>query len=317
MCEVSVVVPVYKGENCVKELVSRTTRVLESLFRDYEIILVNDGSPDDSWDRILELTRQDHRVKGIMLSRNFGQHYAITAGLEHTSSEWIVVMDCDMQDVPEDIPKLYAKAEEGFDLVLAQRLQRKDAFLKRLSSKCFYAIFGFLTDSKLDSSIANFGIYRREVIRSVLAMQDHIRFFPTMVQWVGFRFAYLPVSHAARPHGHSSYSLGKLITLATDNIIAFSNKPLHLAVRLGMLISLLSTVTAAFFLIRYISGHIIVSGYTSLILSMWFLSGCIIFVLGVVGLYVGKAFDQVKSRPLYIIQARVNLEENHAPNLGL
>ena len=315
-CHISVVIPVYNAVSMLDELVSRLGAVIRELTSAYEVILVDDRSPDDAWHEIARLAGINEHVKGISLSRNFGQHAAITAGLELATGEWIVVMDCDLQDIPEEIPNLYARTQAGYDIVFAQRVDRQDHFWKRLSSKAFYGVFGYLTDTKLDHSIANFGIYSQRVIGSILAMQDHIRYFPTMCQWVGFKVSHVPVKHASRAEGQSAYGFVRLMRLASDNIVAFSNKPLRLATFAGMFISMLSAVIAAYYLIMYWMGGVVVSGYTSLILSVWFLSGCIILMLGIVGLYVGKMFDQTKSRPLYIIDKKVNVDACQTPRLG-
>jgi len=307
--KISVVSPVYSAEFLVNKLVSRLRQTLSELCDSYEIILVEDGSPDNSWQQIKMLCNDDRNVKGIRLSRNFGQHYAITAGLEKAKGEWIVVMDCDLQDRPEEIPALFEKAQEGYDIVYARRLVRKDGLLKKMASKIFYRLFGYLTDSKQDPSIANFGIYHREVIRSILKMKDHVRYFPTMVQWVGFRSTKLNVDHSRREDGKSSYTWRKLLTLALDNVIAFSDKPLKLTIRLGFVISMISLCIGVFYLYRYLAGEIIVLGFTSLVISIWFLSGLIIFILGILGIYLGKTFDRVKDRPTFIIHEKLNLNE--------
>lgn len=307
--KISVVSPVYSAEFLVNKLVSRLRKTLSELCDSYEIILVEDGSPDNSWQQIKMLCKDDRKVKGIRLSRNFGQHYAITAGLEKARGEWIVVMDCDLQDRPEEIPALFEKAQEGYDIVYARRLVRKDGLLKKMASKTFYRLFGYLTDSKQDPSIANFGIYHREVIRSILKMKDHVRYFPTMVQWVGFRSTKLNVDHSKREDGKSSYTWRKLLTLALDNVIAFSDKPLKLTIRLGFVISMISFCIGVFYLYRYLAGEIIVLGFTSLVISIWFLSGLIIFILGILGIYLGKTFDRVKDRPTFIIHEKLNLNE--------
>ena len=155
-CKISVVSPVYHGEKMVAELVRRNVEALTSITDDYEIILVNDASPDNSWSAIVFECQKNPRVKGLNLSRNFGQHYAITAGLTYASGEWIVVMDCDLQDRPEEIPNLYKKAQEGYDSVLAQRIQRSHGWFKKLGSKCFYKVFSYLTETQQDASVANF-----------------------------------------------------------------------------------------------------------------------------------------------------------------
>ena len=307
--KVSVVSPVYLAETLVEELVDRLNKTLSLLTDDYEIILVEDGSPDKSWSQIQLICENDHKVKGIKLSRNFGQHYAITAGLERATGDWIVVMDCDLQDKPEEIPTLYAKTKDGYDIVHAKRFVRKDSYLKKKASLSFYWLFGYLTDSKQDPSIANFGIYHRKVIRSILNMKDHIRYFPTMIQWVGFSSAKVDVEHSPRADGKSSYTWRKLLNLALDNIIAFSDKPLKLTIRLGFTISIISIGIGIYYMYRYFAGEIEVLGFASLIISIWFLSGLIIFVLGILGIYLGKTFDRVKDRPTHIINEEMNFNE--------
>ena len=303
----SIVSPVYRAENIVDKLVEEIVKAVTPITPDFEIILVEDGSPDRSWEHIAAQCAQDKRVKGIKLSRNFGQHNAITAGLQAAIGEWIVVMDCDLQDRPDEIPNLYAKAQEGFDIVFARRTLRQDGLFKQLSSRLFYAVFSFLTDTQQDSSIANFGIYRRNVVTAILSMQDYIRYFPTMSQWVGFKRTFMDVRHAERAEGKSSYTWGKLIALAFSNIIAFSDKPLRLTVWFGLSIVLFSFVIGIIYLIKYFLGHIVVLGFTSLIISIWFLSGVIIATLGMVGVYVSKTFEKVKGRPVFITSEEINL----------
>lgn len=297
----SIVSPVYRAEKLVDLLVSRIQKTVETITPDYEIILVDDNGPDNSWQKIRENSLRDKRVKGVKLSRNFGQHYAITAGLDQAQGEWVVVLDCDLQDQPEEITKLYQKALEGFDVVLAKRVDRKDSFLKRSFSWFFYTVLSYLTGTKQDNTIANFGIYHAKVIEAICSMRESIRYFPTMVRWVGFRQTAISVDHAERAEGESSYNLKRLLNLALDIILAYSDKPLRLTVKAGVIISISSFIFAIYNIIKYFSGDIKVLGYTSLVTSIWFLSGLIIFILGVVGLYVGKTFEGVKDRPIYII----------------
>ena len=308
--ELSIVAPVYGSPELIPVLCERLHKSLQQVTEDYEVILVFDCSPDDGWGRICEECTKDQRVKGIQLSRNFGQHYAITAGLEKVSGEWVVVMDCDLQDRPEEIVNLYRKALEGYDTVFAQRIERKDSLAKRLSSKLFYVVFSYMTDSRQDASIANFGIYHRGVVGAILSMKDKVRYFPTMAQWVGFRSTVLPVEHGSRDAGETTYSWRRLLLLALDNMISFSDKPLHLTVQLGMLLCLFSFGAGLFYLLRYLFGGITVGGFTSIILSIWFLSGVIIFILGVLGIYLGQVFDQVKGRPSCIVRTTENFDEH-------
>lgn len=311
MPHISVVSPVYKAENIIPVLVERIEKSLEQITEDYEIILVEDASPDNSWEAIEQVIEKKSRVTGIRLSRNFGQHYAITAGLDHANGEWIIVMDCDLQDQPEEVKKMYDKAMEGYDAVLARRFERKDNFLKRFSSKAFYGTLGYLTGSEQDQSIANFGLYNRKVITAVNSMRESIRYFPTMIQWVGFKVAKVNVDHKERLEGKSSYNFGRLISLALDIILAYSVKPIKLLIKFGLMISALSIIIAIFYVIKWFRGDVVVLGYTSLIVSVWLLSGVIISTLGIIGLYVGKTFEGVKQRPLYIISEKKQKEEHY------
>jgi dolichol-phosphate mannosyltransferase len=304
----SVVSPVYGCSTSLVELYLRLQKAVSSITENVEIIFVNDNSPDEAWGVIEKICEKDNRVKAINLSRNFGQHYAIAAGLEYSKGEWVVVMDCDLQDQPEEIPTLYFKAIEGWDIVFGRRQERKDNFLKSTFSRFFYSILGYLTDTKQDSTIANFGIYHRKVIDAICSMGDSMRYFPAMARWVGFKQTSVNIQHAERTYGKTSYSFGKLLRLGMDVILAFSDKPLRLTAKLGLAISFISILLVFVFLYGYLSGTIIVPGFTSLILSVWLLGGIIIFLIGMVGLYIGKTFENVKNRPKYIIKDRLNFE---------
>lgn len=303
---ISVVVPVYRGKAFLQELAQRVQTAIDSLDCDTELVLVDDQCPDDSWDGIVSLCQEHRWIRGIRLSRNFGQHNAITAGLAHSSGDWVVIMDCDLQDRPEEIPALYNKAMEGYGLVRALRKVRNDRFLKRWSSILFNRLFSYLTGTQKNPEIANFGIYKRDVINAMLDMGDRIRFTPSLVDWVGYNEAQIEVKHDARAEGHSSYSWLKLFSLALDNAVAFSLKPLHLTLRLGFGLAFVSLLMTALYLYQKVNGTIEVPGYASIIISIWFLSGVIISVLGIVGLYVGYTFMNTKSRPRYLVQDMLN-----------
>lgn len=307
-CHLSIVSPEYRGEKMIHELITRIQASVSAITEDYEIILVNDGSPDNTWAVIEQEAKADKRVKGLNLSRNFGQHYAITAGLSYASGEWVVVMDCDLQDRPEEIPNLYATAQEGYDSVLAQRIQRSHGLLKRLGSKCFYKVFSYLTETQQDASVANFGIYNRKVIDAVLSMGDAMRYFPTQIQWVGFRKAYLPIQHDERAEGKSTYNLSRLFKLAFDTIISFSDKPMCLMVQMGLLVTIAAFIVGIVFIVRYCLGLIEVMGFASLIISLWLLGGIIISLIGIVGIYLGKLFEKAKERPTFIVNDKCNID---------
>jgi glycosyltransferase involved in cell wall biosynthesis len=299
--KISIVSPIYKAENFLDKLVFEIEKAIEILGVDYEIILVDDRSKDNSWEKMKALSSNNSNIKSIRLSRNFGQHPAIMAGLSQAKGEWIVVMDCDLQDQPKEIVKLYHKVQEGYEIVQARRKNREDNFLKKLSSKIFSKVYGYFTDTKYDNEIANFGIYHKKVINVILEISDYIKFFPLFINFAGFKSTSIEVEHAPRQSGKSSYSLSKLISLAFNTIISFSNKPLKLFVKFGMIISVLSFCVGMYYIYEAVHNEIEVLGFTSIIVSIWFLSGVIITTIGVAGIYVGKIFDQTKNRPVYII----------------
>lgn len=298
---ISIVSPVYKAEAIIEKLITEIQKVMRSINLSYEIVLIDDRSPDNSWAVMKAISKVHPEVISIRLSRNFGQHQAIMAGLSKAQGEWVVVMDCDLQDQPKEIEKLYNKALEGYDIVLAKRENRRDNIFKRMSSKIFSKVYGFFTDSKYDSDVANFGIYHKKVVAAILRIDDYIKFFPLFVQFVGFKTVSILVDHAERSNGKSSYSLGKLLTLAFNTILSFSNKPLKLVVTFGLVISALSFLSGLYTIYLYFNDKIEVVGYSSIIISIWLLSGIIITTIGITGIYVGKIFNQVKKRPVFII----------------
>ena len=298
---ISIVSPVYRAEKILPILVSEINLVMERIGEDYEIILVDDRSPDNSWEVMKVLSSQNSKIKSIRLSRNFGQHSAIFAGLTKAKGDWVVVMDCDMQDQPKEIAKLYKKALEGYDIVLGQRENRKDKFLKKLSSKLFYKVFNYLSGGQFNNEIGNFGIYKKKVIDSILNINDYIKFFPLFINWVGFKSTSIPIEHSSREEGKSSYSISRLLKLAFNVIISFSDKPLRLFINFGLGISILSFILGIYYLYLAVTHRITQPGFSSLIVSIWFLSGIIISCIGIVGVYLGKTFDQAKNRPTFII----------------
>ena len=306
---ISIVSPVYRGEKMVHELVCRIQKNVSGFTEDYEIILVNDASPDNSWQAILQECSIDHRIKGINLSRNFGQHRAILSGLQYAKGDWVIVMDCDLQDKPEEISTLYKKALEGYDVVFAQRVERKDNLLKRMSSTIFYSVFRFLSGVKFDNQVANFGIYKQSVIRTVRNMPERDRSFPVQVSYVGFKTTHIPVTHGQRHEGGSSYTLKTLLKYASGIIISNTNKPMRLMVALGFILSFLSMMMAFYNVIAYFCHMIEVPGFTTTVFSIWFVGGMIMMQIGIVGIYIGKVFDQVKGRPLYVVMDEVNIDK--------
>ncbi|MGI0480254.1 glycosyltransferase family 2 protein [Geminocystis sp. CENA526] len=307
MSHISVVIPVYKAEKSLYELYDRLCTSVSTITDDFEIILVEDCGGDRSWDIILELAEKDSRVKGIQFSRNFGQHYGITAGLDHCNGDWVIVMDCDLQDRPEEIPRLYEKAQKGYDVVLAKRKNRQHGFFKKLTSKWFYQVFNYLADLKYDAEVGNFRIISRQVVSNFCNIREQLRFFGGIVDWMGYPTASINVQHDARLEGKSTYTFKKLCKLAIDTIIAYSDKPLRISIGFGFFISVVSLIFGCFILLRVLFYGSSVTGWASLIVSLYFLGGIIISILGIIGIYLGKTFDETKKRPLYVIRKSTNV----------
>ncbi len=305
---ISFVVPFYKSKATVRLLYEKLCALTTSMNgEEFEFVFIEDCGNDGSWEIIEELALHDSRVKAVQFSRNFGQHYGITAGLEFSSGDWVVVMDCDLQDRPEEIPRLYAKALEGYEVVCARRGRRKDPFWKRCASSLFGRVFSWLSGMQYDQEVAAFRILSRKVVDAYCSMGERLRFFSGQLEWLGFKTGHIDVEHGARHDGKSSYSLRKLINLAVDTIIAYSDKPLRISIKMGFLIAFVSFLNAVYLVFRKLALDIPVEGWTSLMVSLWFLGGIIITNLGIIGIYLGKTFDETKKRPLYIISKMLNI----------
>ena len=307
--DLSVVSPVYRGEKMLSELVERIHKAISPLTDNYEIVLVNDCSPDNSWECISEICKVDKKVKGINLSRNFGQPYAITAGLTYAKGNYIAVIDCDLQNKPEDLPAMYQKALEGYDVVSARRVVREDTFMKRMSSAIFHRVYDFLSGFDTDKAVAEFGIYSRKIVDVYCSIPEYSRSFVELIHTLGFKKTTVDVFHDHRLEGKSSYNLYRLLKLSYDSIISNSNRPLHLAVALGLIMSILSFLMAIYNIFAKFWGLNEVAGYTSTIFSIWFVGGLLLLMMGVLGLYIGKIFDQVKGRPVFIVSDTLNIEQ--------
>ena len=298
---ISIVTPVYGCAQALPELYKRLVKTLTPITENFDIIMVNDHSPDEAWKIISDLAQKDPRVKGIDLSKNFGQYHAITAGLDYAEGDWVVVMDCDLQDQPEEIQKLYKKAQEGYDVVFGRRYERKDTFLKKSTSYIFHRTFEMLSGMKDDPGTSNFSIVARRVVKYLRRMREQSRYYPAFVDWLGFKRAIIDIEHAPRAHGKSSYSIDKLVNLAIDTIISHSNKPLKISVKLGFVMTFLSLLYAFKLFVGYFIYGIDVPGWTSVMVSIYILAGLLFALIGIAGLYIGKIFNETKHRPLYVI----------------
>lgn len=307
--ELSVISPVYGAPTLLRELVRQIEETVRPLTPDYEIILVEDHSPDNSREIITDICRENKRVKGAFLSRNFGQQYALNAGFDLSKGEFVVTLDCDLQNPPAQIKDLYEKIREGYDIVFASRQNRPDNFFMTQGSRLFNKLMGFLTDTRQDESLAEFAIYRRKVVDAMAQMGDYRRYYPLMNQWVGFKTTKIDVNHDERTDGKaSSYSIRKRIDLAVSTAVAFSTKSLRLIVYFGFIITFIAILLALSLVVKTIVTGIDVSGWTTLFVSMWFIAGIMICVIGIVGVYIGSIFDEVKRRPPYIIDEKLNFE---------
>ena len=301
MCDISVVVPLYKCSESVEELSSRLKSVLSDIAENYEVILVNDASPQNDWEIVHRLATEDVHIVGVNLSRRFGQHMAITAGLHYCHGSWIVVMDGDLQDKPEFIPNLYTKALEGYDAVFGRRVGRQDTFFKKFTSKWFVKIFNYLTESASGSTLSNFGIYSKQLIDNYLQFGEHYRVFPLLIKWQGFNVTDIEVDHDKRPYGKSAYSYFMLFSMALDVIVSHSNKPLKMSIQFGFFLSLLSFIYLCWLVVRKFIFDVPL-GWTSIMTSIFFIGGLLFANIGLLGLYIGKIYDETKGRPLFLVK---------------
>lgn len=304
MPHISVVSPIYKAESCVSELCTRIITSLSKITNDFEIILVDDRSPDNSWNLILEESKKDSRVRGLRFTRNFGQHYAITAGLDAAGGDWVVVLDCDLQDPPEKINDLYQKAiTNESEIVVALFEGKTEVFYKQWTSKLFWWSLSWLSEIKFDPRIGNFRIMSKDVVRNFRIYREQLRFLGGITATMGYSTASVRMARESRFAGKSSYNLKRQLTVARDIIMAYSDKPLKIFVTLGFLMAFLSMCVGISIIILGLSGRIVVQGWASVMVSLYFIGGIIIGNLGLIGFYLGRIFDEAKRRPLYIVES--------------
>ena len=297
----SVVIPVYNEEDNLSPLYDRLSPVMEKLGT-YEIILVDDGSRDRSWTIIKELHEKDGRVKGVSFSRNFGHHIAITAGLDHAKGRTIILMDGDLQDQPEEIPKLWGKMQEGYDLVYGIRRVKKDSFIKRLNSSLFWWFLNRLSGIDIPRNQTLMRIFDKKILDVLKDMRERARFIHGMIAWTGFRTALLEVEHAPRERGVSKYNTIKLFRLAFNAITSFSTLPLRLATYLGLISAGVGLFYGFYFVYKKVFLGIPVLGYASIIVAVLFVGGIQLLILGIIGEYLGRVYQEVQARPIYVVK---------------
>jgi len=299
--DLSVVVPVYNESQCLLILQERLGKVLDELGLDYEVILVDDGSTDVSRKLIAEFARQDARWRGLFLARNFGHQAAITAGLDAAHGNMVVVMDADLQDRPEDIPKLLEKAREGFDIVYARRASRRGNPFKRACYWLFYRLLAGVANVDIPVDAGDFTCMNRRVVDTLKSFPERNRFVRGLRAWAGFKQVGLDLKRDKRAAGKRKYTFSKLMRLAADAIFSFSWAPLRLVSVVGVLSVLVSLVYLVVIICKRLSGEIAISGWTTIIFLIIAFGGLILLALGIIGEYVGRIYDEVKQRPVYII----------------
>jgi polyisoprenyl-phosphate glycosyltransferase len=302
--DISIVVPVYGSDGTLEPLYKRVATTLKQIPASFELIFVDDCGPGNPWKIINNLAQRDSRVTGLKMSRNFGQHRAIMAGVDIARGNWLVIMDCDLQDRPEEIPHLWAKAREGHEAIVGRRVKRQDSFFKRISSHLFHWFLGVMTAQKSDAAQANFGIYSRKVVDVVKTLREQPGVFPILVRWAGFKITTIDIVHGRRAEGKSSYTFGRKLSLAADIIFSRSSKSLKMCVQFRSFMAVAAFCFGLAFFTRYFLFDYTPSGWAGVMFSLFSLSAFILFVMGIMGVYIGRVFNQVKARPLYIVKDR-------------
>lgn len=302
----SVAVPLHNEATVLPELLLRISAALDSIpGGPHEMVFVDDGSTDRTMELLQEATERDPRLVVIALSRNFGHQAAITAALDHTSGDAVVVMDGDLQDLPEAIPLFVERYKQGYDVVYAQRTHRKETWWLRLCYFVFYRLLAWLSDLQLPLDAGDFGVMSRRVVEQLRQMPEHHRYLRGLRSWVGFRQIGIPIERGERHGGKSKYSTIRLLKLAADGLFAFSVVPIRAAALLGALAILLSVLFAIYSVYAKFFLHQSPRGFTALIVSIAFLAGLLLFFLGIIGEYVGRIYQESKARPIYVMDRRI------------
>ena len=304
----SIISPVYGSAAIVAPLVARIVAAVTPVTPDFEIVLVEDCSPDDSWAQIVASAQRDYRVRGLRLSRNFGQHAAITAGLAQARGDYAVVMDCDLQDDPSYIPALLAKAREGYDIVLTRREERRHAWHRNLTARMFNTVFNLLSGHRpSDMRVGGYSLLSRKVIDAFLRIHDVHRHYLLILGWMGFPTAQIPVEHRLRHSGSSAYTFRKLVRHALAGLTSQSTLLLKISIGIGFGYCCAALLGAVYLCIGYFL-HGFRAGWASTIVLLLASTGLILMAVGILGIYIGNIFEQVRNRPLYLIQDHINLQ---------
>jgi dolichol-phosphate mannosyltransferase len=305
MPEISVVAPIYNQRpETLIELTQRLMASISKITEDFEVILVDDGSVNDAWSAISDIARSNPKVRGFHLARNFGQHVAITAGLDHADGNWVVVMDADLQDRPEVICELYAKAQQGYDVVFVNRSERPVSFFYRMIAAAFYLILNALSGQDYNRLQGNFSIVSSKAVRSFRLLREPGRFYGGMLRWVGFRHGSITSLHAPPDAGQTSYSFIKRIRFALGLIVSFSTRLLYFSIIIGIGMAIISFVMAGYIITeKILYPHYPLQGWPSVMTAIFFTAGVTNVAIGIAGIYIGQILQQTRGRPLYVVAA--------------
>lgn len=305
----SVVIPVLNEARNIRALAERLKGALEALGNRFEVIIVDDGSSDGTLEALAALNAHDPRFKAVSLSRNFGKEVAVAAGIRHATGAGVVVMDGDLQHPPEAIRRFVELWDEGYDVVYGQRTDRSDnTAVERLSARFFYRIFSYLSGTSLPDGAGDFRLLDRRVVEIFNQLGERSRFNKGLFAWVGFRTVGVPFEVAARAEGTSRWKFRRLMHFAIDGIASFTTVPLKIWSYVGVVVSLIALLYAAWFLVKTLIWGVDVPGFPSLLISVLLLGGIQLISLGVIGEYVGRVYEEVKGRPLYIVANRVGVD---------
>ena len=311
MTAISIVVPMYNESENIDHFYNKVVSIMKQMKKDFEIVCVNDGSSDDTLEKIQQLSKKDKRVKVIDLSRNFGKEVALTAGIDFATGQTVVPIDADLQDPPELIPQLYKKWEDGFDVVYAKRSERKgESFIKKMTAHLFYRTIRKLSNFNIPENTGDFRLMDRRVVDALVELRETQRFMKGLFSWVGFRQTHVEYSRDPRFAGQTKWNYPKLINLAIEGITSFSHVPLKLATYFGCIVSFAAFGYAIFVMVKKLLIGDPVPGYSSMIVIILFIGGIQLFTIGIIGEYIGRIYYESKRRPLYFVRETYGFESN-------
>ncbi len=311
MNDISIIVPIFNEENNLEELFNRLVSSVSNITANYEIIFVNDGSSDSSINKIIEFAKGNKSIRYISFSRNFGHQVAISAGIDKCKGKTVVIIDGDLQDPPELIPDLYAKYQEGYNVVYAKRKSRKgESFLKKLTAKMFYRILSRITSIEIPLDTGDFRLFDDKILKNLRIMPEKHKFIRGQISWLGFKQTFIEYDRDSRKHGETKFTYRKMANFAVDGITSFSSFPLKIVTFLGFSVSFIALLIILYALYSKFIMDRVITGWTSLLISSMFIGGVQLISIGIIGEYISRINSEVKNRPLYIIDQENIMEDN-------